>query len=334
MPIVKPRVISRRVEVQKPEKIKRTLRIDDFYRKRNKILIIRAIGGLGDILMHRMMFEDFKLIMPDCELHFACPIQYHDALIDHPYIDQILDSGNVCKNDYIISYNTTTACGRYEMRMAPFSGDHRSDIWAEHCGINLTKHNMHISLHPTEIERGKSLIEEHRDRDGPSVLISPVSAMKGKDLLDHQLKDLIEGLHERGCYPFGLHKEIIPYFYKNNIPTISGIDIRTWMGIIRSADYVISVDTSTFHCAGGMGKPLVGVYTFADGKVYGKYYDFFLVQKHRDDDPCWNCGPCYNWGACPKSKRNPKPCLTELTGEMILKKVDMMFEKWPQTSLS
>ena len=331
MPIVQPKVISRRIQQTRPEKIKRTLRIDDFYNKRKKILIMRCVGGLGDVLMHRMIFEDFKKLLPGCEIHFACPKQYHDALIDHPHIDQILDSEKVQKTDYMISYNTTTACGRYEMRLAPFSGDHRSDIWAEHCGVKLTSHNMHISLAETEKLRGKEMIEAKRDRPGPSVLIAPISAMHGKNLMDHQLEGLIKGLYDRGCFVFGLHNNLIPYFYKNNLPEINGIDIRSWMAIIHSADYVISVDTSAFHCAGGMGKPLVGVYTFADGKVYGKYFDFFLVQKHRSEDPCWNCGPCYNWGACPKTKRNPKPCLTELTSEMILEKVDRMFEKWPKT---
>jgi hypothetical protein len=78
-----------------------------------------------------------------------------------------------------------------------------------------------------------------------------------------------------------------------------------------------------------MGKPLVGVFTFADGTVYGRYFDFVLVQKHRNNDPEWTCGPCYNWGACPKTKSNPKPCLTEITVEMLLEGVDKMLEKWP-----
>jgi hypothetical protein len=115
------KIVSRRVERRSPEKIVRILNLRDFYAKRNKILIVRSVGGLGDIFMHRMIFEDFKRIMPDAEIHFACPKIYHDALIDHPFIDKVLDSATVDKSDYIISYNTTTACGRYEMKMAPFS---------------------------------------------------------------------------------------------------------------------------------------------------------------------------------------------------------------------
>lgn len=317
------------VRDQRPEKIARVLSLPDFYEKRNKILIIRNVGGLGDIFMHRMIFEDFKLAIPDAEIHFCCPKYYHDAVKDHPYIDKIIDYKDVDKNNYIISYNTTTACGRTEMRFAPLSGPHRSDIWSEHCGLKLTRHNMHIHITDEEKTEGKRLIENNRDRSGPSVAICPISAMENKNLLEHQLVSLVKGLNEMGLYSFCLHNTPINMCYKNNIPLISESRIRAWMGVLDQADYVISVDTAAFHCAGGMGKPLVGIYTFADGQVYGKYYDFFLVQKHRNIDKNWTCGPCYNWGNCSKTTNNPKPCLTEITSEMMLSAVNSMLEKWP-----
>ena len=141
------KIISRRVERRRPDKLKRVLSLVDFYEKRNKILINRSVGGLGDVLMNRMMFEDIKLLMPDCEIHYACPIQYHDAVRDHPYIDKLLDPAHVDRKDYIAYYNTTTACGRTEMQFAPLSApNNRSDIWASHCGFELTRHNMHFQI--------------------------------------------------------------------------------------------------------------------------------------------------------------------------------------------
>ena len=320
--------VSRRV-VRKPDKIKRTLNLREFHEKRNRVLVVRGVGGLGDIFMHRMIFEDIKLLMPDAEITFACPSSYHSAVIDHPYIDHVVESKNVDKQDYIASYNTTTACGRYEMKIAPLSDKHRSDIWANHCGFDLTKHNMHIHLTEEEKAEGRAIIEKHRNRKGPVVVLCPVSAMKVKDLLDHQLEGLANGLFERGLCPMALHNAPVLKLIQLDVPMLTGLSIRQWMSVINQADYVISVDTAAFHCAGGMKKPLVGIFTFADGKVYGKYFDFFLVQKHRDTDPEWTCGPCYNWGQCPKSNDAVKPCLTELTTEDILEMVDRMLEKWP-----
>lgn len=324
------KIVSRRVERIKPDKIKRTLNMKEFYHKRNKVLIIRAVGGLGDIFMHRMMFEDFKDLIGDGEVHFACPTQYHDAIKDHPFVDKILDCKNVDKTDYIVSYNTTTACGRYEMRLAPFADLNRSDIWSQHCGVKLKKHNMNIRLTDQEISDGYDIINHYRDRQGPSVIVAPISAMRGKNLLDHQLFGIYKYLHERGTCPIGIHTYPIMPLIKRNLPSIHSLNIRQWMAVLNAADYVISVDTAAFHCSGGLRKPLTGIFTFADGKVYGKYYDFELVQKHRDIDPNWTCGPCYNWGDCPKVKKGElKPCLTELTVNDLVDGVERMFSRWP-----
>jgi len=306
----------------------RIINLKEFYEKRNKILVVRSVGGLGDILLHRMMFEDFKKIMPDAEMHFACPPQYHDAVEDHPFIDEVLDSGEVDRSTYVISYITTTACGRHELGMAPFADLNRSDIWAHHCGVELTEHNMHLNITEDQKKFGKDIIEKNRYRTGPAIALSPYSAMAGKNLSKEHMVETTKELLKQGYYVYGVHTHPIETLAKLNIPTICNLSIKQWMGVIDQSDYIISVDTATFHLAGGLGKPLVGIFTWADGKVYGKYYDFELVQKHRDNGD-WDCGPCYNWGNCTKQKYGYlKPCLTELTADMMLNGCERMFKKW------
>ena len=320
-------VPSRRI-LKNPEQLIRKINIKEFYEKRNKILIIRACGGLGDILMHRMIFEDFKLLMPEAEIHFACPLQYHEALVDHPFIDKILDSAKIDKSDYIISYNTTSACGRYECSIAPLSGDHRSDIWANHCGVNLTKHNMHISLTDEEKESGKKIVEKIRNKEGQVVALAPISAMISKNLLPHHIEFIKNYFKDKDYFLFGVHNIPIHDLNKLNIPQVFNLSIREWMGVLNYADYVISVDTSAFHFAGGIAKPVTGIFTFADGLVYSKYYPKkIIVQKHRINGD-WDCGPCYNWSLCPKTNSTIKPCLTEITNKMLQDGIDLMLERY------
>ena len=324
------KIVSRRVVRSEPLQKFRILNMREFYEKRNNILILRKVGGLGDIFMHRMMFEDFKLFMPDCQVHFACPFQYHAALTDHPFIDRILDSDAVDMNDYVVAYNTTFACGRYEMRLAPYSGLNRSDIWANHCGLKLTRHNMHINMTDDELERGRQLMAKVRDRAGPIVVVTPVSAMEGKNLTEGQLDGVVRGLHERGYCVIGLHNTPIMQFVKRNWPQLDGTSIREWMAVLHEADQVVSVDTAALHCRGGMHKPVIGVFTFADGLAYACHYPkAVIVQRHRRRDPTWTCGPCYNWTSCPKDRTNVrKPCLMELTPKMILDGFDEMVSKF------
>lgn len=280
--------------------------------------------------MQRMIFEGFKRVMPDCHLTWAVPRQYLEAADPHPFVDEVIEAREVNREDYPVIYNITFACGRYEIRMSPNADKHRSDIWAEHCGVVLSSHNMQLNLSDAEKAMGKEIISKYKSSpNAPVMVMCPISAQAGKDLSVPVMKDVVLKTWDRGCNVVALHNKIIPELHKMNVPLITNVNIRTWMSVLNAADYVLSVDTASFHCAGGLGKPLTGVFTYCDGKVYGKYYDFVLVQKHRDNGD-WPCGPCFNWGMCSVQKTGQiKPCAKEITSELVIEGVDKMFARWP-----
>lgn len=355
----------RRAAAPKPK----PLGLRDFYNKRNRILIWHDKGGLGDVLMQRMMFEDFKTLCPDADLIFACLPEYMDAARDHPCISEVIDSRNVNINEYCVHYNTcVTIADRYENNNAPFCVEHRSDIWAKYCGVELARHDMCFRLSRQNVENCKNalrrlprrniplsdnclplktndggidgsrtngIVESTGETKGkdttnktkvPIVLFAPVSKMAVKTLLPWQIEAVIEATKD--YHLVGLHNREVNELTRLGIPGVYNANIKDWMCYIAAADYVISVDTATFHMAGGLKKPLVGIFTFADGKAYGKYFDFVLVQKHRDNGN-WDCGPCFKFGDCPKCNKTPKPCLTELSKEEIQAGIKNMFDRWP-----
>ena len=283
--------------------------------------------------MHRMMFEDFKRVMPGCYLVWAVPQDYINIASNHPFVDEVVDCRKVKTEDYIISYNTTTACGRYEIRLAPMADKHRSDIWANHCGVLLTRHNMHLKI-KTESQEWANAKIASISGGKKTVLFSPISAQEGKNLDAGQMKVVVQYLKKRGYTVFlsATHTNPIFDLQKLDVNTIWGTSQVQWAALVNAADYVVSVDTSTFHCAGGLGKPLTGIFTFIDGKVYGKYYKFSLVQFHRDNGN-WDCGPCFNWPNCPKCdpKEMRKPCATDITQQMLVDNLERMFQIWPDT---
>lgn len=298
----------------------------NYWKQKNQIVIYRTYGGLGDILMHRMIFEDFKKINPDTEIIFACPKSYHEAVIDHPYLDGVLDVKAIEPNDYAFVYDTSSACCRYETGVAPYSGKHRSDIWANHCGVKLENHNMHLKFSEEEIQYGLQELEKIGwDGLKKTVAFCTVSAMKSKNLDKDQVEPVVKKLRESDCFVFSLHSTKIDYFEELKVPVITGKTIRQWMCILAATNFIISVDSSPFHFAGGIGKPVTGIFTWADGYVYGMYYKTAkIVQFHRNTHPHWTCGPCYLFSNCPLSKEGRKPCLTKITGEMIWETVEKM----------
>jgi ADP-heptose:LPS heptosyltransferase len=293
--------------------------------RRKSILIRRDKGGLGDILMHRMLFEDFNLLLPDINLTFACPEKYIPAVYDHKFLSNVLSNDKVVESDYGVIYNTSSTCINYEIANRPFSTKNRSDIWAEGCGVTLTQHNMHIEFTENEISWAKEKLGNK-----PVALIAPVTAMASKNLLPHQTEPVANKLRDHGFSVFYLHNR------EHINPTLTDLTIRQFMSIINESNLIISSDTAAYHCAGGLGRPTVGVFGWADGKVYGKYYKrSILVQRHREDDPTWTCGPCYDFPGCklaPDPNIIQKPCITSLNSEDIWSGVIKAWKAFPEFS--
>lgn len=304
------------------------LSLKDFYYQKNKVLIWHNNGGLGDALMLRMLLKDFKKYCPSSDLIVACRPEYIDAIKDHPCVFDVIDVRTVSLDDFLIHYNTCVSIvDKYENFHAPYCKEHRSDIWAKYCGITLESHEMEFRLDSKIIERCKQKLNLlKKTTNAPIVLFCPSSKMLLKTLLPSQIKTIINNIKD--CNIVGLHNKEIQTLKELNIPVINDATVEEWMTYIYLADYVISVDTAAFHMAGGLKKPLLGIFTFADGKVYGKHFDFILVQKHRDNGD-WTCGPCFKFHLCPKTTKQQKPCLTEISDEEIQNGITKLFDRWP-----
>jgi hypothetical protein len=318
------------------KKPKKPISLREHYNRRNKVLIKRRGGGFGDILMQRMIFEDMKNQFPELQVFFTCPNQYLEMAKNHPYCEAI-DLNIIKDEDYGIIFDISTCCRVHETRYGAENTLHRSDIWAEFCGIKLENHNMHLKSDPEMNKICRQALDHYNKDNKPAILLATQSSHAmpngdkddfgiSKSLLASQIKDVVNSLKD-DYFLYTVHYERQAIYDELSVIQINGIHPQAWISLVDLADCVISVDTATFHVAGGLKKPLVGVFTFTDGKIYGKYYDFILVQKHRDNKN-WDCGPCFNLGFCPKTNQYPKPCLTELSSNDILQGFYEATKKW------
>lgn len=308
-------------------KVKSQMSLKEFYDKRNKVLIIRDTGGLGDILMMRMIFEDFKRVMPDAHITFAIPTNYHRAAYWHPFIDEVVDSKTVNENDYGCSINLTTVCVRYEMKIRPKADRHRAEIWSNYCGVELTKQNMHLNIPQLLQNYSKKQLEiKVGERGKGYVCVCPISAMVSKDLDEKQTSGIVNFLRTQGYTPFCLHWKPVP---GADCPVLAAPHDE-WLALINASDYVITVDTAAVHAANGLNKPTVAVFSWACGKAYTKFHKkCILIQRHRDHTPNWTCGPCYAHPDCPKSSSPRKPCITEITADEVCQNFMKLTDMYP-----
>lgn len=290
------------------KKQKKPISLKEHYKRRNNILLKRRCGGFGDILMHRMIFEDAKSQYPNLNFIFTCPYPFIGMAKDHPSAKTV-NINEIDDRNYGIVYDDTTVCRVHEAKYGAENQTHRSDIWANSLGLTLTNHNMHLKSKKLNFGNSK-----------PRILLATQSTNDefgiSKSLTTSQIKELVQAL-QKDYFLFTIHSERQFIYDELQVQQFIQCSCEQWIDLVASADIVISVDTATFHLAGGLKKPLVGIFGFTNGKVYGKYYDFTLVQKHRDNGD-WDCGPCFNMSFCSKCKTYPKPCITEIKCEDIL----------------
>lgn len=306
---------------------KKSLSLKEFFEKRQKILFIMKDGGLGDVFSYRMIFEDVKKLMPNSHVVFACPKKYFSVIEDHPFIDEVADCEAINKKEFIVYYDITSVCFEHEMKIAPLSDLNRSDIVSKYCGFSLTSHKMHINLEESFIKEAKEKLSEKIN-----FAICPFSKVPARSMTINQIQKIKNKLDALNINLICLHNKENKDLENIGIPVWNNLNEKQWMGSIAAFDYVISVDTASFHFAGGINKPLIGIFGPTDGKVIGKYYDFILIQKHRDEGD-WDCGPCYNWLSCPKTKEIPKPCIKEINEEKLINSIDLILEKYPKYSI-
>ena len=276
------------------------------------------------------MFEDFK--KTGLDFTHACPHPYNKAAENHPFMESLVIS-DVNERNYGAIYDITSACRAYESFHAP-PKKHRSDIWAEHCGIKLENHNMFITTDELAVNKVQTYLNYWNPGKLPILLMATSSSFseedfrKGKSLTDDQITLVVNQARSMGLLPIAIHHQYQQIYESLQVNQLV-LPVQEWIAAVSAGDYILSIDSATFHLAGGLKKPLIGIFTFTDGKVYGKYYDFVLVQKHRDNGN-WDCGPCFLSSLCPKEKCSPlKPCLTELSSGELIQGLTEALKRWP-----
>jgi len=302
--------------------------IEKYKEIKNKVLILRESGGFGDILNMRMIFQDLKQTYAEFEFDWALPSGYFPAAQGVPYVRKLVPVNNFSYNDYISVYNMTYSCGRYEWKNKKSTSMNRADVWAESIGAKLTNHNMFMPDYSKHFNKLESYLKNIGwDSNKRIIAFAPFSAIDAKNMTFQQIKFIKD--MTKDFFLVAIHNQPSLELAELKIPCMNYLTLEESMSFIQLSDYVISTDTGHVHCAGGYGKPTLGMFCYTDGNLICKYYkSVFVVQKfdRMNED---HCGPCYNIPNCPKSKEKQKPCRTEIN----LDNIKSAWEKVLNTSI-
>ncbi len=303
---------------------------DTFYinKIKNRIVIKRDYGGLGDIVNVRPLLKTIKTLYPNKHITCAIPRIYKDILNDSIYIDEIIDISSLDLNNYesIIEFGGGV-CSRYERSKKPFCDKHRSEIYAEILlDIKLIDHDYHFKLNNNIKKECIHILQNiynYNINQEKKVCIFPRSTDSDRSITNDVTDKLISMLKKDGYNPCIIHNK--NNIQSNKVPVINKLSLKQLLHIITIFDYAISVDTGPFHLCGALDISTLGIFGWTDAKILGKYHKkFTYVQKHRDDKNGLECCPCWDRNSCKYKKINEKysslHCMDIISSEEIYKK--------------
>lgn len=292
---------------------------------KDKILITRAMGGIGDLLMMTPGIHALKKKFPHKKICLAIPQRYFPVFKNNTDVT-LLDIEDEPLNflSYYKYFNFTDCpASRSESRKSPKIKKNRIEIFAKACGINgvslrfmdkrpkyfLTEEEI---VFANEFWRRFNLInkqvigvqlhadEVYRDYPFMEALVKRL-AIKFKVLVFDSVK--IEG------------------YESQNILKIDSFSLREAFSLAAKCSLIVAPDLSFIHFAGAMDIPALGLFGPIDGKVRTKDYPkvkFIDVREELGCLPCWRNDNI----ACKLTNMRSSACLETIPVNRIIQEVN------------
>ena len=264
-------------------------------RRRRKILVTRAMGGMGDVLMMVPGLIAMKRKWPDAEIHFAIQRGFFplmNGLSEFKCLD--VNSDDIDTRDYTRWYDLTDCpAARIEGREFPHVRSNRIAIFAGAMGVKLRQLKKsgvvpRYQVSAEEAQAADAEIKRLNPEGLPLYGIQPFSADTYKNWphCEALVNDL--ALH---AVVLVFHSEPFPGYTGPNVHKIIR-PIRQSAALAARCATLIAPDSSFVHLGAALGVPTVGIFGPTNGYVFGRHYQkvFKLAAPARSDfacSPCW-----------------------------------------------
>lgn len=301
-------------------------RLGSYGKKDNRpILVTRAMGGIGDILMMTPGLKALRRKYPDREIHFAVPKAFHDLLAHNP--DVVLKDINdvvLYQEDYFALHNLTECpASRVESATLPNVRQNRIDIFSSAMGISKKLQDS-AGRKPvyiiTEEEKAwaASFFAERGLVPEQCVAVQPHAADSYKDY--PHMEALVARLAERQPV-LVFHGSALRTFDYPQVFKIVTYSLRQSIALLSRCKLLVAVDSAFVHIAAALDKKNVALFGPTSGEVFAKHYQHCTVVDAYKDAACNVCWRNQDI-LCVRSCKTESFCLHKISVNTILDKYE------------
>ncbi len=259
-----------------------------------KILITRAMGGIGDFLTMTPGLHALKKKYPRREIHLAIPKRYFPIFENNEDVKLIdIDEELFSLYAYNKWFNLSECpAARVESLTAPKVKKSRIDLFARGLGINgfrLLKMDRKPRFFFTdkELEFAEDFWQSFNLGNRPVIGIQVHSDEEYRDY--PHMEELVKEISSKQTVLVFDDKRIKGFDFENVIK-IDTLSLRQAFSLACKCDLIIGPDSSFIHLAAVFNKPSIVLAGPIDGKVRTQHYPnsvYIDIRDHLGCLPCW-----------------------------------------------
>lgn len=260
----------------------------------DKILITRAMGGIGDLLMMTPGFHALKTKYPQKEIHLAIPKRYFPVFENNADVTLLdIENPSISHLSYGKWFNLSNCpAARVESRTAPKVKKSRIDIFSKALGINfiqLTKMDKtpRFIFSDNEIEFGKSFFNYNKLC---GKIVIGVQLHSDESYRDYPFMEALVQMISKHYHVLIFDTEPIEGYNFQNVTKIQSLPLRKAFAIASQCCLIIAPDSSFVHFAAAINLPTIALFGPIDGKVRTKHYPnctYINIKEKFGCSPCW-----------------------------------------------
>jgi ADP-heptose:LPS heptosyltransferase/predicted metal-dependent hydrolase len=261
---------------------------------RRGILVTRAMGGIGDLLMMTPGLHALKLKFPGHDIHLAIPRNFANIFSGNDDIDLIdIESAVIDVSSYEKWFNITDCpAARIESRTMPEVTQSRIDIFSRSFGIRgrqLRAMDKRPRYFVSEAERNfQEDFWKRHNLLGRTVVGLQLQAAEPYRDYPH-MADLVRTLAQDAVVLL-FHAEKTTVTEGGSVIDPGPITLRQAFALAAACSAIVAPDSAFVHFAGALNIPCVALYGPIDGRIRTMHYPFCVpvdVRSVLRCVPCW-----------------------------------------------
>ena len=297
-----------------------------------RILVTRAMGGIGDLLMMTPGLMALARKYPDSHIDFAIPKSFH-AIFEGLENVRLLD---INEDDIDIPYYhrwinlTDCPAGRTESQQYPNVRRNRIESFARAMGIGKWRLRGTVGYKPFYFITSDEKIwaEKYLREINPSELqvigIQPFAADSYKNW--PYMEELTERLSKDNIVLLFHHENIEGFDFGNVIKVKQ--TFRESAALAAACSRLVVVDSSFLHLAAALEIPTVALFFATSGRVFTRHYPYArIVTPKKSDFPCYPCWRNEN-KPCHLTKGRESICARSIAADQVIDALNADISYW------